>query len=75
MVFGKIGDTYQAYCNTYKTHSMASHHGDSGNPLDRDIDVTRETKHTIGTDFEDTQDFNTAETVHLKTSNITIPQN
>ena len=20
-VFGKIGDTYQAYCNTYKTHA------------------------------------------------------
>ena len=23
-VFGKIGDTYQAYCHTYKTHSMAT---------------------------------------------------
>ena len=40
-VFGKIGDTYHAYCNTYKIHTMATHHGGSGKPLDRDIDVSR----------------------------------
>ena len=28
-VFGKIGDTYQAYCHMYKTHTMATHHGGS----------------------------------------------
>ena len=26
-VLGKIGDWYQAYCTTYKTHAMATHHG------------------------------------------------
>ena len=31
-VFGKIGDTYQAYCNTYKTHAMATHHGAQETP-------------------------------------------
>ena len=29
-VYGKLGDTYQAYCNTTKTHAMATHHGGSG---------------------------------------------
>ena len=66
MVFGKIGDTYQTYCNTYKTHAMATHHGGSGNPLDRDIDVTRENQTTIDTDVEDTQDFHPVETDHFE---------
>ena len=34
-VFNKLWDTYQAYCNTYKTHSMATHHGGTGQPLDK----------------------------------------
>ena len=37
-VFNKLGDMYQAYCNTYKAHvTMATHHGGTGQPLDRDI--------------------------------------
>ena len=36
-VFNKPGDTYQAYCNTYKTHTMTTCHGGAGQPLDRDI--------------------------------------
>ena len=35
-VFNKPGDTYQVYCNTYKTHTMATCHGGAGQPLDRD---------------------------------------
>ena len=35
-VFNKLGDTYQAYFNTYKTHTMATHHGGAGQHLDRD---------------------------------------
>ena len=35
-VFNKLGDTCQAYYNTYKTHTMATHHGGTGQPLDRD---------------------------------------
>ena len=42
-VFGKIGDTYQVYCHTYKTHTMAIHHGGSGQPLDRDINAHKTT--------------------------------
>ena len=36
-IFNKLGDTYQAYCNTYETHTMATHHRGTGQPLDRDI--------------------------------------
>ena len=36
IVFNKLGDTYQAYCNTYKTHAMATHHGGAGQPLYKD---------------------------------------
>ena len=35
-VFDWLGDTYQAYCKTHKTHTMATHHGGAGQPLDRD---------------------------------------
>ena len=35
-VLNKIGDSYQTYINTYKTHAMATHHGGMGQPLDRD---------------------------------------
>ena len=65
-VFGKIGDTYQAYCNTYKTHTMATHHGGSGQPLDRDISVAREAHKTADIDIEDTQDFHTIDTDHFE---------
>ena len=52
-VFGKIGDTHQAYCHTYKTHTMATHHGGSGQPLGGDINDHEATD----TDIEQTQDF------------------
>ena len=35
-VLNKLGDFYQTYVNTYKTHAMATHHGGPGEPLDRD---------------------------------------
>ena len=52
MVLNRLGDTYQAYCNTYKTHTMATHHGDSGQPLDRDATMTGK-----DTDVDTTHDF------------------
>ena len=65
-VFGKIGDTYQAYCNMYKTYAMATHHGGTGKSLAGDIDVTKETHKTADTDIEDTQDCHPVETDHFK---------
>ena len=33
-VFNKIGDSYQMYVNSYKTHAMATCHGGTGQPLE-----------------------------------------
>ena len=45
-VLGRIGDQYQAYCTTYKTHAMATHHGGAGHPLNRGLDIlTEDTGH------------------------------
>ena len=63
-VLGRLGDTYQAYCNTYKTHAMATHHRGSGKPLDREVNMTRNnTNFDIPQDFhhEDTDDFENVE--------------
>ena len=34
--FNKLGDTYQVYCNTYKTHAMATCYRGPGQSLDGD---------------------------------------
>ena len=41
-VLGKIGDWYQAYCTTYKTHAMATCHKGAGCTLDRGLDILSE---------------------------------
>ena len=61
-VLGRIGDTYQVYCNTYKTHTMATYHGGSGQPLDRDTDMTREEQLIVDTNVEVQQDFHPEDT-------------
>ena len=63
-VFGKIGDTYQAYCNTYKTHAMATHHGGIGHPLDRDIHLNRGNPKNAETEIENTHEFDATVTLH-----------
>ena len=45
---------------------MATHHGGSGQPLDRDIEVTREAHETTDTDTENTQDVHPVETHHFE---------
>ena len=52
-VFGKIGDTYQAYCHTYKIHTMPIPHGGSGQPMDIDINALK----TTNTEFDHAQEF------------------
>ena len=61
-VFNKLGDTYQAYCNIYKTHAMATHHGGAGQPLDRDTaqngldtDITNNYHHEDMDNFENAE--------------------
>ena len=72
-VFGRIGDTYQVYCNTYKTHAMATCHGGSGQPLDRDTDMTREEQPIVVTDVEVQQDFHPEDTAPFEDSEHTNP--
>ena len=60
-VFGKIGDTYQAYCHTYKTHAMATHHGGSGQASDRDINAHNTTDTEKGHAQEFHHDFEDSE--------------
>ena len=43
----KLGDKYQSYCATYKTHAMNTHHGGTGctgkdGDLDSHVDITTE---------------------------------
>ena len=56
-VFGKIEDTYQAYCNTYKMHTMATHNRGIGHLLDKDTDLNREDPETAEMEIENTHGF------------------
>ena len=60
-VLGKIGDWYQAYCTTYKTHAMATHHGGAGHPLARCLDILTEDLEQANTYNESTQRSNPTE--------------
>ena len=64
-VFNKLGDTYHAYCNTYKTHAMATCHEGAGQPLDRDItphgqdaDIPNDYHHENMDNFENVEQEN-----------------
>ena len=52
---------------------MATHHGGLGQPLDRDVDVTRDVHSAADTDTEDTQDFHHVETVNFEDSEHNNP--
>ena len=65
-VLGRIGDTYQAYCNTYKTHAMATYHGGSGQPLDRITNMTRQEQPVADTNVEVQQDFHPEDTAQFE---------
>ena len=66
-VINRLGDTYQTYCNTFKTHIMATHHRGSGQPLDRDatlngkdtdVDILHDYHHADTGDFENIEQEN-----------------
>ena len=65
-VLGRIGDTYQTYCNIYKTHAMATHSGGSGQPLDRDTNMTREEQAVVDTSVEVQQGFHPEDTAEFE---------
>ena len=61
-VLNRLGDTYQAYCNTRKTHTMATCHVSVGQPLDRDDNPGRS-----DTAINTPQNFHPENTDDLKT--------
>ena len=65
-VLGRIGDTYQVYCNTYKTYTMSTHHGGSGQPLDTDTSMTREEQPDVDANVEVQQDFHPKDTAQFE---------
>ena len=46
----KIRNRYQTYCTVYKTHAMATHHGGTGHPIDRDATLHVEDAEAMGID-------------------------
>ena len=58
-VVGKIRDWYQAYCTTYKIHCMATHHGGTGCPLDRGLDIFTENPEHADIDSDSTHSSDT----------------
>ena len=62
-VLGKIGGTYQSYYNTYKMHTMATHHRGIGCPFNRDVDLNKENQCNAETEIENTHDLDVTVTV------------
>ena len=71
-VLNKLGDTYQACCNTYKTHAVATCHGGTGQPLDRDDTPHGKDIEVNILHHEDTDDFESVEQEnHAKLATLT----
>ena len=69
MVFGQIGNTYQAYCYIYKTHIMTTHYGGPGQLTEREIPAHK----TTDTDLEQTQEFHQVNANDFKESEPNNP--
>ena len=61
LVLNKIGDSYQTYCNTYKTHTMATNHGGAGQPSDRDPNLPEQGTDIPSDPLEDMDNFENVE--------------
>ena len=60
-VLKKLGDSYQTYVNTYKTHAMATHHGGAGQPLDMDPNLPEQGTDILSDHLEDMDNFENVE--------------
>ena len=60
-VLNKIGDSYQTYCNTDKTHAMATCHGGAGQPSDRDPNMPEQDTDIPSNHLEDIDNFKNVE--------------
>ena len=63
-VLNKIEDSYQMYVNSNKTYAMATHHGGTGKPSEKDSDP-QENDVAIHDEYQaDTNDFENIEPDH-----------
>ena len=60
-VLNKIEDSYKTYINTYKTHTMATHHGGTGQPSEKDSDPQEHDINVQNEYQEDVDDFENIE--------------
>ena len=60
-VLNKIEDSYQTYCKTYKTHTMATHHGGAGQPSERDPNLLEQDTDIPSNHLEDIDNFENVE--------------
>ena len=58
-VLGKIGDQYQAYCTSCKTHAMATCHEGTWFPLNRGLDILAEDTEQADIDNDSTHSSDT----------------
>ena len=56
-VLNKIEDFYQIYINTYKTYTMATHHGRTGQPSEKDSNSQEHDVDVQNEYQEDVDDF------------------
>ena len=56
-VLNKLGDSYQTYFNTYKTHIMATHYGGTSQPLERDLQIQGYDMDAVHDYWEDTNNL------------------
>ena len=63
-VLHKLEDSYHTYVNSYKTHTMATHYGQTGKPSEKDSDP-QENDVTIHNEYqEDINEFENIEPDH-----------
>ena len=60
-VLNKLGDSYQTYINTYKTHMMATYHRGTGQPLEMDPNPQAQDIEILNDYWEDIDDFENVE--------------
>ena len=46
-VLNKLGNPYQTYVNMYKTHMMATYHGGTEQPLEKDPNCQEQDTYTL----------------------------
>ena len=60
-VLNRLGDPYQTYVNTYKTHAMATCHGGAGQPSDKYPNLPEEGTDIPTDHLEDMDNFENVE--------------